>query len=302
VESQWISGDREFALPCPQGCIKLPGPRTVPVRSGPDSSRNFQFFEYSGVFLRAAKRDGSRSDTELDAALPSPGGGRISLSIASGQGQHSARMANKVARIVIVDDERMVAEALKAWLSTQADCVLAGYAGRGDEGHALCLSLRPNIALLDIDLPEMNGLELAEALLAELPDTRVLMMSGLMDPYTIWRVWQSGVHGYIDKTESLTSLTEAIRMVLRGERYFSPVFQEVKAQWLSQPDSFQKVLSEREQEVLKRVVSGWQDERIAKKLGVSAETIAFHRKNIRKKLNLHSDRDMVAYGRMWGVC
>ncbi len=211
-------------------------------------------------------------------------------------------MANKAARIVIVDDERLVAEALKIWLGTQTNCSVVGYAERGDEGQALCLSLRPNVALLDIELPGMNGLELAESLLAELPETRVVMMSGLMDPHTIWKVWQSGAHGYIDKTQSLTSLTEAIQTVLRGERYFSPVFQEVKTRWLSQPDSFQKVLSEREQEVLKRVVSGWADERIAKKLSIAPDTVAFHRKNIRKKLNLHSDRDMVAYGRLWGFC
>jgi DNA-binding NarL/FixJ family response regulator len=208
----------------------------------------------------------------------------------------------KVARIVIVDDERMFADALKAWLSIQPDCSLIGYAERGEEGHALCLALRPNIALLDIDLPGMNGLELAEALLAELPETRVLMMSGLMDPHTIWEVWQSGAHGYIDKTQSLKTLTEAIQTVLRGERYFSQVFHDVKERWLSQPDSFQKLLSDREQEVLKRVATGWQDERIAKKLGISSETVAFHRKNIRKKLKLHSDRDMVAYGRLWGFC
>lgn len=211
-------------------------------------------------------------------------------------------MVNKAARIVIVDDERLVAEALKTWLSTQANCTVVGYAPRGDEGHALCLATRPNIALLDIELPGMNGLELAEALLAELPDTRVLMMSGLMDPHTVWQVWQSGVHGYIDKTQSLTTLTEAIQTVLRGEKYFSPIFLDVKARWLSQPDSFQKVLSDREQEVLKRVVTGWEDDRIGKKLSIAPETVAFHRKNIRKKLKLHSDLDMVAYGRLWGFC
>ena len=127
----------------------------------------------------------------------------------------------------------MVAEALKAWLNTQTNCTLVGYAGRGDEGHALCLAQRPNIALLDIDLPEMNGLELAEALLAELPDTCVLMMSGMTDPHTIWQVWQSGAHEYIDKTQSLASLSKAIQTVLRGEKYFSRVFQEVKEKWLS---------------------------------------------------------------------
>jgi DNA-binding NarL/FixJ family response regulator len=211
-------------------------------------------------------------------------------------------MANKAVRVVIVDDERMRAEALKTWLSTQANCTVVGYAARGDEGQALCLALRPNIALVDIELPGMNGLELTEALLAEAPETRILLMSGLMDPHTIWRVWQSGAHGYIDKAQHLASLTEAIQTVLRGERYFSRVFQEVKERWLSQPDSFQKVLSDREQEVLKRVVTGWQDERIGKKLGIAPETVAFHRKNIRKKLKLHTDRDMVAYGRRWGFC
>jgi len=211
-------------------------------------------------------------------------------------------MANKAVRIVIVDDERLVAEALKTWLSSQTNCSVVGYAARGDEGHALCLATRPNIALLDIELPGMNGLDLAEALLAELPDTRVLMMSGLMDPHTIWRVRQIGAHGYIDKTQSLATLSTAIQTVLRGERYFSPVFQEVQAQWLAQPDSFQKVLSDREQEILKLVVNGWQDQRIGKKLSIAPETVAFHRKNIRKKLKLHSDRDMVAYGRLWGFC
>ena len=211
-------------------------------------------------------------------------------------------MATKAARVLIIDDERMMAEALKAWLSAQPNCALAGYAARADEGHELCLATRPDIVLLDIELPGQSGLELADELLAELPATRVLMMSGLMDPHTIWRVWQSGVHGYIDKTEGLTALSEALRTVLSGQRYFSPKFQEVKSRWLSQPDSFQKVLSDREQEVLKRVVTGWTDERIGKKMGISAETVAFHRKNVRRKLKLHSDRDMVAYGRMWGFC
>jgi len=211
-------------------------------------------------------------------------------------------MANIAARIVIVDDERLMAELLKTWLTTQANCSVVGCAERGDEGRTLCLALRPDIALVDIELPGMNGLELAEALLAELPDTRVLMMSGLTDPHTIWQVWQSGAHGYIDKTQSLASLTEAIQTVLRGERFFSRVFKEVKERWLSQANSFQKVLSGREQAVLERVANGWPDERIAKKLGISPDTVAFHRKNIRKKLKLHSDRDIVAYGRLWGFC
>jgi DNA-binding NarL/FixJ family response regulator len=209
-------------------------------------------------------------------------------------------IATKSARTAIVDDERMVMEALELWLKTKNWCMLVGHAMRAEEGHNLCLAPRPDLVLIDINLPGAGGIELAEPLLAELPHIRVLLFPGCMDPHTIWRVSQSGVQGYVNRTEGLDCLILAIEAILRGEKYFSAAFQEVKSQWLSQPDPFQKVLSAREQGGFERVVCGWTDERIARKLAISAETVAFHRKNIRKKLNLHSDRDMVAYGRIWG--
>jgi DNA-binding NarL/FixJ family response regulator len=96
-------------------------------------------------------------------------------------------------------------------------------------------------------------------------------------------------------------LVEAIRTVAKGGVFFSPVFQKVKQEWLSQPEAFQKILSDREQEVLRRVVAGWNDERIARQLDITATTVAVHRKHIRQKLELHNDRELVGYAREWGL-
>lgn len=183
----------------------------------------------------------------------------------------------------------------------QPDLTLLGRAEDGEAGLALCLSLQPDLVLLDVDLPKLDGLELATRLLAKMPAIRLITMTGRMDPYTIWRASQSGVHGYMEKTLRPEILVEAIRTVAHGGNYFSPVFQKVKSEWLSQPEAFQKILSDREQDVLRRVVTGWDDERVAKHLNIAVATVAVHRKHIRQKLELHNDRELVAYARAWGL-
>lgn len=200
-----------------------------------------------------------------------------------------------------MDDHALLAESLGAWILRQPDLVLAGRAEDGETGYNLCLALKPDLALLDIDLPKIDGLELVRRFVAEMPDMRLITMTGRMDPYTIWRVSQSGVHGFMEKTLPPEMLMEAIRTVVKGGVFFSPVFQKVKQEWLSQPEAFQKILSDREQEVLRRVVTGDSDEQIAGQLGISVATIGVHRKHIRQKLELHNDRELVAYARKWGL-
>ena len=210
-------------------------------------------------------------------------------------------MAQEPTRIVIVDDHALLADSLAAWISRQPDLALIGYAADGLAGLELCLKVKPDLALLDIELPKMDGLELVKQLLVKMPAIRLLAMSGRMDPYTIWRVSHCGVHGYVEKTLRPQVLMEAIRTIARGSVYFSPLCQEVKQEWLSQPEAFQKILSDREQEVLRRVVAGWDDENIGKHLGITATTVTVHRKHIRQKLELHNDRELVAYARRWGL-
>jgi DNA-binding NarL/FixJ family response regulator len=210
-------------------------------------------------------------------------------------------MVKKPIRIVIVDDEVLLAQMLKVWVAHQPDFILVGMAEDGEAGWDLCVATQPDLALLDIEMPKLDGLELVERLRAKSPEIRLLAMSGLMDPYTIWRVIQSGVHGYIDKTQPPESLTQAIRIVAGGGTYFSPVFKKVKDEWLSQPESFQKILSEREQGILRRVVIGRDDAEIGLELGISPATVEAHRKHIRQKLGLHNDRGLMAYAQIWGL-
>ena len=204
-------------------------------------------------------------------------------------------------RVAIIEDNRFMSQCLGVWLERQMDCTIAGYAEEGEAGLELCLKTRPDLALIDILIPKMDGITLVGKLLEVLPSTRLIVMSGLMDPFTIWRVWQSGVHAYILKSESLEFLEKAIRAVMDNGVFFSSAFQEVKNNWLSQPEAFQKILSDREQEVLRHVVAGWEDGKIAGKLGISDSTVAVHRKNILKKLDLHNDRELLAYALRWGL-
>ena len=210
-------------------------------------------------------------------------------------------MANRRTKVVIIDDHSMLVESLGAWIERYPDLEFAGRAENGEAGWNLCRAAKPDLALVDVDMPKLDGLELVKRLVEEMPSLRLLTMTGRMDPYTIWRVSQSGVHGYMEKTLPPELLIQAIRTVARGGNFFSPLFQKVKQEWLSQPEAFQKILSEREQEVLRRVVAGWDDDRIAQQLAITVATVAVHRKNIRKKLELHNDRELVAYARMWGL-
>ena len=207
----------------------------------------------------------------------------------------------KPIEVVIIDDHVFLAETLSCWLGRQPGVSVKGMAGDGEAGLKLCLDAKPDLALVDINLPKMDGLVLAKHLLSILPKLRLLIMSGQMDPYNIWRVSQSGAHGYVEKSSKPSVLLEAITAVAAGQPYFSPVFEQVKNEWLNQPEAFNKVLSKREQEVLVRVVAGWNEEKISQQLGMALTTVAVHRNNIRRKLAVHNDRDLLAYGRTWGL-
>jgi len=204
-------------------------------------------------------------------------------------------------RIAIVEDELMVSGMLKIWIGRYRDLQLVGSAADGEAGWELCQSTRPQVALVDIRLPKLDGLLLIQRLAAQFPEMRLLAMSGLMDAYTVWRATQSGVHGFINKTQPPESLIEAIRAVARGNTFFGPGFSQVKQEQLSQPEAFQKILTEREQQVLRGVAAGREDEVIGAELGISPATVEAHRKRIRQKLGIHNDRGLLAYARRWGL-
>jgi DNA-binding NarL/FixJ family response regulator len=207
----------------------------------------------------------------------------------------------KPVRVVIVDDETLFSQALGSWLARDASLSIEGYAETGNRGWDLCAEKRPDVALVDVEMADGDGLALAKRLLAELPGIRVIIMTGRVDAHTAWRAGQTGVQGLIDKTMEPGLLSKVIHLVVSGGRFLSPAFEKIREEWLMEPEAFQKVLTNRELAVLHRLTEGKSDLEIGKDLGISAETVACHRKSLRKKLNLHDDRSLAAYGREWGI-
>jgi len=204
-------------------------------------------------------------------------------------------------RVLFVEDQQMLAHFLVHWVAKQPGFELVGCTADGESALRLCAERQPDVAVVDIELPDWDGLELAKELLARMPEVRILSMSGRTDPYTIWRVRESGLHGYLDKGQNPMLLEKAIFAVAGGGAYFSSAFAKVKEERLGDAASFHKILSDREQAVLQGVVNGLSDEEIADKLTISVSTVSVHRKHIRQKLELHNDRELIAYARRWGL-
>lgn len=204
-------------------------------------------------------------------------------------------------RIAIIDDETLFSGMLARCFGRDGGLRVVGCVASGNQGWELCAATRPELALVDIEMPDGDGLILAKRLREELPSTKVIIMTGRVDPHTAWRAAQIGVHGLMDKTIRLEQLLEVIRLVAHGGRFLGPAFKQVRDLGLTDPEAFQKVLSDRELAVLLGVAEGESDPVIGGQLGISAVTVAYHRKNLRKKLGVHDDRSLVAYALERGI-
>ncbi len=204
-------------------------------------------------------------------------------------------------RLAIIDDETLFSGPLAWWLRETPGFCVVGCAEGGRLGWELCLATRPEVALVDCVMDDGDGLSLAKRLRAELPGVKLIIMTGQLTPYAAWRAGQIGVAGLIDKAIKLEDLTAVIRIVAGGGEFVSPSFQQIRDDWLTKPESFQNVLTKRELTVLSGVAAGHSDVAIGTQLGISPETVACHRKAVRKKLGVHNDRSLVAYGLEWGL-
>ena len=204
-------------------------------------------------------------------------------------------------RIAIIDDETLFSGALAWWLREAPGLCVVGCAEGGHPGWELCRATRPDVALVDCVMDDGDGLTLAKRLRAELPEVKLILMTGQVTPYTAWQAGEIGVSGLIDKAIQLEGLSTVIRLVADGGEFVSPSFQRIRDDWLTKPESFQNVLTNRELAVLSGVAACHSDETIGTQLGISSETVACHRKTVRKKLGVHNDRSLVAYGQAWGL-
>jgi DNA-binding NarL/FixJ family response regulator len=207
------------------------------------------------------------------------------------QGTRAPGSLNRRVTILLVDDHPIVRKGIGSCLARHDRFVIAGEAADGLEAVAKARELLPDIMLLDIDLPQMNGLTVAEILRKELPDIKVLILSMYQRSEYLPRILQSGARGYVLKSAPPEELVKAIETVVAGECYFSPEIARLALSQVVQgngawPDL--KDLTNREREVLVLVAEGLSNKEIAMKLGVGVRTVETHRERIMRKLAIHS--------------
>jgi two-component system nitrate/nitrite response regulator NarL len=196
-------------------------------------------------------------------------------------------------RLLLVDDHPIVLDGLKSHLSAHADLVVAGEATDGEQALRKARRLSPDIILLDISMPRLNGLEFMETLRREAPAGRVIVLSMHDNPEYITQMIRLGARGYLLKDTSPAELIRAIKAVHAGEAYFSSVVSRVVVE-AAVKGGFQSSgrrtnpLTEREQGVLALIAEGLSNKEIAGRLRLGVRTIETHRERIMRKLNVHS--------------
>ena len=198
-------------------------------------------------------------------------------------------------RTVVVEDLGLFRELLIKLLEADARYQLAGSAEDGVKGLELCLEVQPHLLLLDLQMPRMDGFELAGILAKKLPDIRILALTSLQDNVSLTQVLELGFAGYVEKDAPLAVLETAMETVAGGKTFFTPKFRDALKTLSRDPESFPKILSRREQEVLRLVAQGDSNTEAARKLGLSPRTVGNHRYNVMRKLDIHDVTDLVAF-------
>lgn len=190
----------------------------------------------------------------------------------------------KPTRVLVVEDQGLFRAFMESWVADQPGFELAGSAASAEDALAMVSELRPDLALVDFQLPRMDGLALASAFRQVRPQLRTLILTSLTDPLAVTRVRESGVEGYLEKDAPPEELALALRTVASGQPYFSQRFHAILRRENGISESVGKVLSRREQQVLALVLAGRTSKEIADTLELSPRTVEFHRANLMAKL------------------
>lgn len=203
-------------------------------------------------------------------------------------------------RVLIVDDHRVFREGLRSLLGQEPDMEVAGEAASGREVLQMVESVACDLVLMDISMPEMNGIEATRCLRAKHPDLKVLALSMESDRRFIVEVIEAGIHGYVQKDVAFAELATAIRTVMAGDIYLGPRISEliVKDYLQRVPDGLPltyEVLTAREREMLQMIANGKNSKELAASFNISIKTVEVHRHSIMKKLNLYSIAELTKY-------
>jgi len=210
-------------------------------------------------------------------------------------------------RVLLADDHTLIRAGLRMVVTSQPDLTVIGEANDGREALAMADKLKPDVVVMDIGMPSLNGIEACRQIHHALPQTQVVMLSMHSDEGYVLRALKAGARGYLLKDSAEADLANAIRAVVAGKSFFSPAVGKVlledymrKLERTGAEDSFD-LLSPREREVLQLVAEGKSSKEVANLLGLSVYTIETHRAKVMQKLNLHNIPELILYAVRKGV-
>lgn len=211
-------------------------------------------------------------------------------------------------RIVLVDNHTLFRQGLRALLEGQPDMAVVGEAQNGRRAQEVVSTSQPDVVLIDLTLPELNGLEVTRRLRKKHPTLPVVALSMHAHDESIFRFLQAGGQGYVLKQSSLDVLTEAIRTVIKGEVYLDPALPngllEEYVVWreeVGNKSSRYDTLTNREREVLQLIAEGYTNREIAQRLSISIKTVDTHRTNLMRKLDIHDRVGLTKYAIRQGL-
>jgi len=199
-------------------------------------------------------------------------------------------------RILLVDDHALVRHGFRMILAAQPDMEIAGEAGNGREAVELAQKLKPDVVVMDVAMPELNGIEATRRIIELAPRARVLALSMHKDAVYVREILRAGARGYLLKDSADADLLAAVRAVAKGDGYLSPgVSEAVLSDYRRHVTDPLDLLTSREREVLQLIAEGKTNKEIATSLTLSVYTVEAHRGRLMEKLNLHSTGELVRF-------
>lgn len=214
---------------------------------------------------------------------------------------------NDAIRLLLVDDHTLVRQGIRSLLETQDDMEVVGEASGGHEAISMAGDLRPDVTLMDLAMPDMNGMEATRQIKKQHPEIQVLALTMHSTDDYLFRALESGASGYVLKEADAAELATAVRAVHAGGAYiYPPLAKRLVEQFLLRIGSGEErtsygSLTSREQDILRFIGDGLTNEEIAEQLVLSVHTVQTHRSNIMKKLGLHNRAQLVTYAARVGL-